>query len=265
MGPPSNSQASPIRRRPSAARLLVLLRASVAQNRPCRAVLWLLLVKGDGGFCRRCRQNLRLKSHGRHPAPLNRRPIPRIGLGRPTRPLTVSGLLEPRNLLLPGPMAVHSGAREVPIRDLSARRRSLWARVGTGTAAQRAALKRRRSGRCRASSTPTATPCVARATSTAAGAQQAAHLWRLSWPLQFSAIGQLRRLARQPGRWWWMDGSLLPSIHPPPPPRLPSSGGIGARRRWRRIARCLALADLMPLWPALGGRPSMHPLGVRAS
>ena len=73
--------------------------------------------------------------HGAHPGALNRRATRCVALGRPARPLTALGLLEPQSLLLRGGMTVRSGAREVPIRDLAARRRSLCHPVGTRTAA----------------------------------------------------------------------------------------------------------------------------------
>ena len=62
--------------------------------------------------------------------------MPCIGLDRPARPLTVFGLLEPENLLLPRPTGVRRGAQTIPIRDRLALRSSLWVGVGTRTAAR---------------------------------------------------------------------------------------------------------------------------------
>ena len=92
------------------------LRASVAQNQWPKGH-WFYgssSSREDGEPCRRWRQGLRLESHGGHPAALSRRPIPWIGLDRPTRPLTDFWLLEPEILLLPRDMAVRSGARRDP-------------------------------------------------------------------------------------------------------------------------------------------------------
>ena len=147
-------------------------------------VLWLLLEQEDGESCRRWRQDLRLRSHGGHPAPLNRRSRRWRDLGRSTRPLTLLGLLEPQKLLLPRPTGVRRAALGIPIRDSQARPSSLWAGVGTRTDPVPGSLNSRPSGRIPTSWDPAAGPSVARTTAACRQPRQAAASGGLRWSLQ---------------------------------------------------------------------------------
>ena len=86
----------------------------------------------------------------------------------------------------------------------------------------------------------------------AAGGPVPAHLWRPSLGLKVHGNRLLRRLARPQRVGGWLDGSLLPSIHPPPHPLWPSSDGDEFSRRCLENTVASPWQPHASPWPASG-------------